>query len=244
MCVYRLFSHFFRGSRRLLVPKLHINGELLVQSYSDDRSIRGLCDCAADVLAAEFSKLIRINRFCVVHVISAVLLTVTPVFIMATSLPILCNLIEFYPQDDQASSPSRLNLFAMYTYYCYIVALIHFCSFFQLGSVFKTTLAFIFVTVYGLISFIGLSNAFNRTQASELISKVDSVYSNTNSNSNTTNVIEDLFLNGYTRAKSEFAFSFYTTLFLKGFMRENYVVVLDLLLLLFLIWFNLWAILQ
>ncbi len=88
------------------------------------------------------------------------------------------------------------------------------------------------------MAFIGINDTFNQKQTNYLFSKLESVYLSPGSTiQNNTNIIDELFVNEYVLNKKEHLFSFYTSLFLKGFLRENYVILLDLALLFVLIWF-------
>lgn len=117
---------------------------------------------------------------------------------------------------DEYLSPKRLNLFALYLYFTYTVALLNFCSFVQLSSLFKTILAFIFALTFSLTGLFGvctnlkLENSTNQTNLSAL--EPDQIH------------------------VSQVSFSFYTSLFMRGFVQENLFTLLDMFLLLFLIW--------
>ena len=175
-------------------------------------------------IALNFStKFNTIKNFYLVHAISAILLTLTPIFILATSLPITVNIFDYaWPSKSENSVylSSHQNIFALYSFYCYVVALLHFCSFFQLGFMFKTLIALAFIIVYSLVGFIGLIGVFTQT----INEKIDAY-------------ISTLTSNRYSTSSNSYTLTFYTTLLIKGFLAENYVVLLDFGLLFVLIWF-------
>lgn len=118
---------------------------------------------------------------------SLVLLSLVPVYIMSTGLPAaLCNMLgsswssmfadprggdnlanadlkqqQTGQQSLDRMMSKRLNLFAMYIYFCFTVTLIHFSSFVQLGSIFKNTLALGFGLSFALIGYFGLCPNLN-----------------------------------------------------------------------------------
>jgi class 3 adenylate cyclase len=169
------------------------------------------------------SKFNRIKSFSLVHVISAILLTIMPVFILATCLPITTTSFEYaWPSkiENSVFLSSHQNIFALYSFYCFAVAILHFCSFFQLGSLFKTLIALIFLVAFSLLGFIGLTSVFNKTESEKLDT-----------------YIETLNSNGYSASISSYTINFVTTLLVKGFLSENYVILVDFALLFILIWF-------
>ena len=188
-------------------------------------------------------------RFIIVHLISTILLSLMPIFILTTGLPIVCNIIEstwstlvspnYTLYSELLNNENRMNLFGMYSYFCYIVAIIHFCSFFQLSSLFKTTLALVFALIFGIVSFSGVYKNFSQTETGQILSKVESVFMNktlSNEPNQTYNIINELYLNEYSMSSQKLTFNFYTTLFIQGFLKENCVILIDLGLLVFLIW--------
>jgi class 3 adenylate cyclase len=173
------------------------------------------------------AKLNKITNFSLVHFISAILLSLTPIFILATCPPITVRIFDYAwsaklgDQENSTLTSSKQNIFALYSFYCFVVSLLHFCSFFQLGSMFKTLIALVFMIVFSLLGFIGLTGVF-ATQT--VIEKA--------------NAFSDLLTSkGYSVSSKEYTFTFYTTLLLQGFLSENYVIILDFALLYILIWF-------
>lgn len=167
-------------------------------------------------------------KFVLLHVVSFILLSLVPVYILSTSLPsALPNMLAHSSSPlfanrsstsaaaaEPPSSPAavkRLNLFTVYVYFCYTVALLHFGSFVQLSALFKTVLALIFAAVFALLGFFGVAANLTAAQAGS---------------SSGAPVVGQ-----YARA-----FSYYTTQFVKGFLSENVSVLVDVALLVLLIW--------
>lgn len=125
-------------------------------------------------------------NFSLLHLVSFVLLSLVPVYILTTALPsALPNMLSSswssivsaanHSTSDSAAtkttttaatiaSTKRLNLFAMYSYFCYTIALIHFCSFVQLSALFKSLLALAFAATFSIISFLGVCTSYNEYQ--------------------------------------------------------------------------------
>jgi class 3 adenylate cyclase len=223
-------------------------------------------------------------RYILLHVISIALLSVVPIFILSTGVPVLCDIIAHSfssyltsqtssssvsspltssdtvdPKSNnnyylQAENSKRLNVFGMYVYFSYAVALIHFCSFVQTSSFIKTLFALVFAIIYAVIGTVGMSDKFNDIRRSGFI-----VNRYTNSlglrGSNVTNIASAALTKseeiGQLMRKSfnlsaydysfkdfgKFTFNFYSRNFLSGFFPENSVILIDLLFLLLLIWF-------
>ncbi|CAF0901498.1 unnamed protein product [Brachionus calyciflorus] len=152
-------------------------------------------------------------KYFLVHFISFLYLTCVPIYLLATGLGYMCNLNTylwnlFNNQNQEEDEIKRFNLFSIYFYFIYVISLVNFSSFVQLSSLFRTLLAFIFAVTFGLCSFIGIDDSLSKQNLNETLT----------SSSNT-------------------QLNFYTTLFLKGFLSENFASLLDLSLLILLIWF-------
>lgn len=132
-------------------------------------------------LPPQVRRSIRI-KFALLHLVSFILLTLVPIYIMATGLPAaLCNMLgpswsALFTSSSTTSTPTsgaggsintpdrsskRLNLFAMYIYFCFTVTLLHLTSFVQLSALLKNFLALAFALVFALISFFGTCPNFN-----------------------------------------------------------------------------------
>jgi class 3 adenylate cyclase/uncharacterized membrane protein YbhN (UPF0104 family) len=153
----------------------------------------------------------------------------------------------------QAENSKRLNVFGMYVYFSYAVALIHFCSFVQSSSFIKTLFALAFALIYAIIGTVGVSNKFGEIRRSAFIvnryinslglsgSNVTKTTSPPFTSSEISELMskslnlstDDYLLNDY----GNFTFNFYSRNFLTGFFSENSVILIDLFFLLLLIWF-------
>lgn len=101
-------------------------------------------------------------------------------------------------------------MFALYSFYCFVVTLVHFGSFFQLGSLFKTLTALVLILAYGLAAFIGVNTALNPL---------------TTTNATASTIITE-----------EYSLTLHTAFFLRGMLSEKGAVWLDLGLLWLLLW--------
>lgn len=198
-------------------------------------------------------------RYFILHLVSLILLSIIPIFILTTGLPVLCNIIglswsalytESTPNSaslvtaspsitstnssSSTSNTKRLNLFSVYLYFTYTVSLLHFCSFVQISSLLKTLVALIFALIFGIISFVGISpnqNVNNYQLQQNLLKNISDLLGRDDTMS-----LNDVLKDSLSVQKSTISFAFYTTLFVKDFLRENFIIILDVLLLIFLIW--------
>lgn len=130
------------------------------------------------------SRRVRI-KYILLHLASFILLSLIPIYILSTSMGVLCNLVKYSwvslfsnevstttsiatslisnPVESSANGTSptkRMNLFSMYIFFCYTVSLIHFCTFVQLSALFKTLLALVYAILIAFISYFGLCDIY------------------------------------------------------------------------------------
>jgi len=178
------------------------------------------------------------KRFFAMHLISIFFICFTPILVLATIFPLLSGILNvtMLPFTDAGIEdagklsqhcdniePRNLNAFSMFAYFLFSVALVNFCSFVQLSSLIKTTIAIFFAIFFGLTSFFGMFGQLDVDLEPEYL-KLKNVFINETEHGNTQPSI--IFM----------AFNLYTSLFLSGFMKENALILLDLVLLCGLIW--------
>ena len=182
-------------------------------------------------------------RYRMLHLVSLTLMCLMPAFIVATAIPVMKNLFDYsltpisgsaFTADDLATCedytnsfvPRVLNLYAMYSYFLFVVGIIHFSLYVQLSSLVKTICAFLLSLLFGLIGFIGVYPHFDLKEivSPDLITSLESQFIN---GSYSTEEFQNVTI---------ISFSLYTNLFLQGFMKENVFILLDLTLLVLLVW--------
>lgn len=201
-------------------------------------------------------------KFVMIHFISIILMSIVPLYILTSSLPIISSILKsswssFFSIDKFLDSiiseknfqinnsminninfndgPKRINIFSIYSFMTYTIALIHFGSFIQLSSLFKTLVCFLFAFLYSLLGLIGIFDG-----------KVfqDSYQKNYENNSNSDlnfdyNMINhsNFEINGYTLTRIlNKPFNFYSYLFINCHIKQNIHIIVDLVLLLLFIW--------
>lgn len=155
-------------------------------------------------------------KYTIIYLLSFIFLTLVPIYLLGSGLPFLTNLNNFLwdsllNNDNNIQSTERLNLFGLYLYFIYTISIINFGSFVQLSSLYKTILSFIFALILALCAFLGIDPNIQMTET-------------LNSNHTSDPVA--------TRS-----LSFYSTMFIKGFLGKNVTAIIDYFLLILLIWF-------
>ncbi len=245
-----------KQKKTFLFDQPHINGELITEHVGGGaRSSFTVSTLGNNKIMANPGTGARIRlrerfvlkRYILIHFVSILFICMTPILIISSMYPVLNNILnsslipfthvlseqelakikDHCPNETMAYYRRDLNAFSTYSYLAFSVALINFCSFVQLSSLFKTISALIFALIYGIPSFIGMFNYFTH----QLIENgLRLVLENDFENllKNQTNLI-------YKNALV-ISFNLNTSLFLQGFLKENALIVLDLILLVILIW--------
>lgn len=103
--------------------------------------------------------------FLMIHLLSGIMLILVPTYILVNGLPVMSDLIL-----NQTTHQKLINFFSVYFYFCYVISLIHFSSFIQINSLYKSTLAFILAVACGVISYVGICAINAETQATTILS--------------------------------------------------------------------------
>ncbi|RNA01756.1 adenylate cyclase type 2-like isoform X2 [Brachionus plicatilis] len=168
-------------------------------------------------------------KYALLYAFSFIFLTAVPIYLLGTGLPFMSNLNNYLwrsllnnntnRQANSLSEPtSRLNLFALYLYFVYTIALVNFGSFVQLSSLYKSCLSLAFALIFALCAMLGIGTNINE--------QIEAI----NRQSNQTG---ELALDPVAATSS---LSLYSSMFLKGFVARNAVALLDFGLLVLLIW--------
>ena len=92
-------------------------------------------------------------KYLIMHLLSSIMLILVPVYILAVGLPVMSDMtLNLHA----TSQPKIIKFFSVYFYFCYVISLIHFSSFVQLNSLFKSVIVFTLALVCGIISFVGV----------------------------------------------------------------------------------------
>lgn len=103
--------------------------------------------------------------FLMIHLLSGIMLILVPTYILVNGLPVMSDLIL-----NQTTHQKLINFFSVYFYFCYVISLIHFSSFIQINSLYKSALAFILAVACGVISYVGICAINAETQATTILS--------------------------------------------------------------------------
>lgn len=204
----------------------------------------------------------NLKKFFLLHITSIIILSLVPLYIVGTSTAVIPNiLINTWPKYftlesyiSQFSSSTniieegaakRLNLFSVYSFLTYIISLLHFGSFIQTSSLLKTCICLVFTFVYTIVSLIGVFDDKNGLDSTLTMKQFNDVYDVNfklksftlqNSFNVTDNVISELISEFKLTKIIKSSFNFYSYLFVSGFLRENFHIIIDTLLLLLFIW--------
>ena len=157
-------------------------------------------------------------RYLSLHLLATVILSLMPVYIFATSIP-ATNCIMAATRS--TATTQSLNLFVMYSLFCFVVSLVHFGSFIQLSSLVKTLVASFFALAYGVIAIIGFTKSCE-TERLEALKRAQNLTSSDSDSLTSANMVASC--------------TYYSFYFVLGFVEKNFVLIIDLSLLLFLIW--------
>lgn len=170
----------------------------------------------------KLKKKVFINQT-LVYALSSILLTLVPIYLLGTGLPFVPTINShlsnnsLIDSDDQTSNINSyhrpLNLFGLYLYFTYTICLVSFVTFVQLSSLYRTCLALVFAAIIGLCALLGIDSTIAEHMTGP------------NSNLSATN-----------EPVATSPLSFYSSMFLKGFLVTNTVTLIDFGLLLVLIW--------
>ncbi len=167
------------------------------------------------------------SRYLVMHAASIAFMCLTPVLIISTALPIMENMLNYslqpmtglqFRQNSSACQNDAfrvLNLYGFYSFFIFVLALVHFTVQIQLSALVKTSAALVFAIIFGLLGFLGISNHFNHENISS-------------------SMVSEERLNDATEIR--ISFILYSNLFLKGFIYENASILIDLTFLILFVW--------
>lgn len=183
-------------------------------------------------------------RYTALHCVGLAFMILVPLLIISTSVPIMQALNKLSLRQQAATSdtvaeacldqldiysPRVLNLFGLYSYFLFVVALIHFSVHIQVSGFIKTLAAALLATSFALLGLFGIFGYFSDASDisnSETISQLENVFYKNDSNGE-----PDLY-----SGVSIVSFSLYSNLFFSGFVGENAVILIDVLFLCLFIW--------
>jgi len=182
----------------------------------------------------------RFVRYLGIHIVCLSLMCLIPIIIISSSLPIMNEIFNYSLQslntDSENSticeeysgkySPRVLNLYGLYSFFIYIVALIHFSVQIQLSAVVKTLVAFLFAIIFGLVGFFGIYDQFNYPDISstEIMARLTDAF------------IDGIGNDTSLQSVNIISFSLYSNLFFEGFVRQNASILVDLTFLILFLW--------